>query len=140
MEIKIEVGEERFKEVLEKELEAFTKEELHNICREALVRQMSDPGVFQSLFVEDRADRWSTQTKYYAKDLLVEAAKQVSFEDTFKEMQDKIVEYIKAHYNDILHDIVSNMFLNGISNYLSYNDAFKERIREEVWRIHQPSN
>lgn len=38
MEIKIEVGEEKFRDVLEKELEAFTKEELHEICRKALIQ------------------------------------------------------------------------------------------------------
>ena len=47
MEIKIEVGEEKFKNILEKELEAFTQEELHEICRKALIQQMSDPAIFQ---------------------------------------------------------------------------------------------
>ena len=36
MEIKIEVDETKFKDVIEKELNAFSKEELHEIIRECI--------------------------------------------------------------------------------------------------------
>lgn len=130
MEIKIEVGEERFKEVLEKELEAFTPEELHDICKEALVRQLADPNVFASLFVEDRRDPYSYSQKYYANDILKEAAKQISFQETFDELQDSIVGYIKEHHMEILHDLAISMFMNGLTHATAYNEAFRDRISE----------
>ena len=67
MELKIEVGEERFKDVLEEELKAFTKEELHNICRTALINVMSNPDVFRSLFVtqETNNNYWDNIGGYF---------------------------------------------------------------------------
>ena len=139
MEIKIEVGEERFKEVLEKELEAFTPEELHDICKEALVRQLADPNVFASLFVEDRRDPYSYSQKYYANDILKEAAKQISFQETFGELQDSIVSYIKEHHMEILHDLAISMFMNGLTQATAYNEAFRDRIAE-MFRVTRNAN
>lgn len=132
MEIKIEVGEERFRDVLERELAAFTQEELHEICRKALIQQMSDPAVFRGLFVE-KGDSWRS-TAFYANDILREAAKTVSFDDTYKELQDGIVSYIKENHIDVLHEMVINMFIEGLSNNVSNSDVFRRRIREELCR------
>lgn len=133
MEIKIEVGEERFREVLEKELGAFTQEELHAICREALVKQLSDPAVFRELFVEKHGNKYDYSERYYASDVLKTAARQVSFEETFKEMQDGIVSYIKEHHGEILRDIVTSMFIGGLSNAVSYSATFQQRLSEELY-------
>ena len=130
MEIKIEVNEERFRDVLERELAAFTKEELHEICRKALIQQMADPAVFQGLFVE-KTQGWNRQA-YYASDILREAAKTVSFDGTFKELQDSIVSYIKEHHMEILHEMAIGMFIEGLSNSVSYSDNFRRRLREEL--------
>ena len=130
MEIKIEVGEERFRDVLENELAAFTKEELHEICRKALIQQMADPAVFQGLFVE-KSNGWNSQA-YHASDILKAAAKTVDFDETFKELQDGIIGYIKENHLKILHELAINMFIEGLSGCIAYSDKFRSRIREEL--------
>ena len=128
MEIKIEVGEEKFRDVLEKELAAFTQEELHEICRKALIQQMSDPAVFDGLFI-DKSDRWRT---YSANDILRDAAKTINFDDTYKEIQDGIVSYIKEHHMEILHEMAIGMFIEGLSKNVFYSDSFRRRLNEEL--------
>jgi hypothetical protein len=129
MEIKIEVGEEKFRDVLQKELGAFTKEELHEICRKALIQQMSDPDVFSNLFVylPDRYGR-----SYSANDVLKDAAKTINFDETFKELQDGIVNYIKEHHMDVLHKMAIQMFIDGIGRNLFYNDTFRDEFRNAL--------
>ena len=132
MEIKIEVGEEKFRDVLEKELAAFTQEELHEICRKALIQQMSDPAVFQWLFI-DKDQSWN---RYSANDILKDAAKTVSFDDTYKELQDGIVSYIRENHMKILHEVAINMFIDGLSHNIVYNDVFRDRLRADLNRLH----
>lgn len=134
MEIKIEVGEERFRDVLEKELEAFSKEELHDICKKALLSQLSDPEVFRKLFVsENTSSYWNSDTKYYANDLLKEAAKSVSFEETYKQIQDDIIAYIREHHMDVIKEMVVNMFVSGLSQAITNSKEFTNRLNQEVW-------
>lgn len=134
MEIKIEVGEERFKDVLEKELAAFSHEELHEICKKALLEQLSKPEVFRELFVsEGSGSYWSRDEKhYYANDLLKEAAKSVSFEETYKQIQDSIVAYINEHHSDIIKEMVTNMFVNGLASAVTQSENFKTRLSQEI--------
>lgn len=132
MEIKIEVGEEKFRDVLEKELEAFTKDELHDICRKALIQQMSDPAIFQDLFI-DKSEGYH-YNRYDARDVLKEAAKTINFDETFKELQDGIISYIKENHLKILHKVAIDMFIDGIGRNLFYNDSFRNMLSDELHR------
>lgn len=126
MEIKIEVGEEKFKNILEKELEAFTQEELHEICRKALIQQMSDPAIFQDLFI-DKSEGYH-YNRYDARDVLKDAAKTIDFDETFRELQDGIVNYIKENHMKILHQVAINMFLDGLSRNIFNNAEFRNNL------------
>ena len=135
MELKIEVGEERFKEVIEKELNAFTKEELHDICKKALINVMSDPDVFRSLFVtqEKNGNYWDNTVKWYANDILREAAKNISFDETFKDLQDRIIAYMKENHEDIFRNIVADTFMRGFRQAMCDGTDFNNAVREEIW-------
>ena len=134
MEIKIDVSEEKFKDILEKELAAFSEEELHDICKKALLEQLSNPDVFRELFVhkEEGNSYYNRETRYYANDLLKEAAKAVSFEETYKHIQDSIVAYINEHHSDIIKEMVTNMFIGGLSQAITNSQNFKDRLFDEV--------
>ena len=135
MEIKIEVGEERFKDVLEEELKAFSKEELHDICRTALINVMSNPDVFRSLFVtqETKGNYWDNTIKWYANDILREAAKNISFDETFKDLQDRIVAYMKENHEDIFRQIVADTFMRGFRQAMCEGKDFENAVRDEIW-------
>ena len=118
--------------MLEKELGAFTKEELHEICRKALIQQMSDPEIFQGLFIEKSSDyHYST---YDANSVLKDAAKTINFDDTFKELQDGIVNYIKENHLEILHKVAISMFIDGVGRNIFYSDEFRTALSAELSR------
>ena len=128
MEIKIEVNEEKFKDVLAQELEAFSKEELHEICRKALIEQLKDPETFRDLFVSKGSGGYYERGEYAASQLLKDAAKSVSFDETFKEIQDGIVKYITEHHADVIRHIVVDTFMNGLSSQVLDNNNVKLRL------------
>ena len=130
MEIKIEVGEERFRDVLEKELNAFTPEELHKICEQALLKQMSDPELFKQLFVSK--DEYYDRENWHANDILKECARKIDFSETFKEIQDGIVNHIKENFKEILNKIAVTMFIEGLSRAVSYSNEFRDTLNMEL--------
>ena len=135
MEIKIDVSEDKFRDILEKELKAFTNDELHEICRTALIQQMSDPSVFASLFVEKDSGGWSSNA-YHAKEVLCEAARNIDFSETFGELQEAIVGYIKEHHEDIIKELVINAFINGMSDTILDSVGFKRRLSSDIsWQL-----
>ena len=129
MEITINVSNEQFKNVLEKELAAFNEDELKEICRKGLIAQLSDPDVFARLFVKD-SDRYNSYVR--ASDLLIEASRTVNFDETFKKMQDDIVDYIKQNYERLLHDLCVDALISGFSKQFLWNDNFSERLSDEL--------
>lgn len=134
MELKLEIDETRFKEVLDKELNAFTQEELHEICTKALIQQLSDPNVFKSLFICKDNSYYNSNVEK-ANEVLKDAARNISFDETFKKLQDGIVKYINENYKDILHEIVIDMFVNGLGNNIFYSSNFKDKLRSELYLV-----
>ena len=136
MEITINVSNEQFKNVLEKELAAFNEDELKEICRKGLIAQLSDPNVFARLFVKE-ADRYNSYVR--ASDLLIEASRTVNFDETFKKMQDDIVDYIKQNYGMLLHDMCVDALISGFSKHILWNENFSERLRNEMISLRNES-
>ena len=60
MEIKINIDESKFQEVLEKELGAFTQEELHSIMRDAIKEYLNKEEVLVKLINQQETDRWGS--------------------------------------------------------------------------------
>ena len=54
MELTINIDEKKFSELLNNQLDSFSEQELHEICRDALIKQLSDPNQFAHLFVEKK--------------------------------------------------------------------------------------
>jgi len=136
MEVTIKVSDKQFKNVIERELEAFTADELKEICRKGLIAQLSDPNVFARLFVNE-TDRYSSYVR--ASDLLIEASKTVNFDETFKKMQDDIVDYIKQNYGMLLHDMCIEALISGFSKHILWNENFSERFRHEMISLRDKS-
>lgn len=132
MELKLEINEAKFREILEKELSAFTEEELHEICRKALIQQMSDPSIFKGLFLKETKNSYWSSEGFSANDVLKTAASTINFEETFQELQDGIVNYIKEHHMEILHEMVINMFINGLSYNVVNNTEFYDKLKLEL--------
>ena len=94
MEIKINIDESRFQEVLEKELEAFSKDEIHEILKQALSEYLTREDVIKSLLTSPQKDRWGTVISNST--LLDKLVAATDLNDVFTEPKAKIKEIIGA--------------------------------------------
>ncbi len=115
MEIKINIDESKFQEVLEKELGAFTPEEIHAIMKEAFKEYLKRDDVLKELITKKEEDRWGG----YIKDSSVmdKFVNHVDLSDLFKEPKERIKEIICED------ETLKNMALGCLSN------VFKDRLR-----------
>lgn len=124
MELTINIDEKKFSELLNNQLESFTDQELHGICRDALIKQLSDPDQFAHLFV-DKKSSYGYSDRYYATEILKEAAKSVDLSPLFKDFQNQVLEYLTKNHDKIIKDLMTDIFVDGLSNHL-YNSKFAQ--------------
>jgi len=98
MEIKINVDETMFKDIIDKELKAFSKEELHEITRECIIEVFRNDKKIVRLFL-DTSD-WSGRDR--PSDLLVSAANKIDLSPAFKEIQEDMIATLKNNYKEVL--------------------------------------
>lgn len=126
MEIKIEVDETKFKDVIEKELNAFSKEELHEIIRECIVDSLKNSPSLKNLFVvEDKSGYYTIEQP---SQVMIDAAKSIDLSPAYKEVQEKMINILKTDYHSLLEDIMLGMIKEGFLN--DYN--FKNRLVCEI--------
>jgi hypothetical protein len=131
MELTINIDEAKFNELIQGELNNFSEQELHEICREGFMKCLSNVDTFKTLFVERDSSYYNTYSeKYYAKDLLKEAAKKVDLDPLFKDFQDQVVKYLKDNHDNIIKELMKDIFVAGLSNAL-YSSDLTNRIRGE---------
>lgn len=127
MELTINIDEKEFTKLLEGELKNFSEQELHMICRDALIKQLSDPDTFASMFVRKESG-WGYSDRLVATSLLETAAKTVDLSPLFKDFQEQVVNYLKENHNKIIKQLMADIFVSGFSQYL-YNSNFMQDMR-----------
>lgn len=130
MELTINVDEKKFSDLLNNQLDNFTEQELHHICIEGLMKQLSDPEQFARLFVTKNTGYGYHSDSYYANDLLKEAAKKVDLSPLFKDFQEQVITYLKENHDKIIKDLMTDIFMRGFSEFL-YNSEFANKMRME---------
>ena len=114
MEIKINVDETMFKDIIDKELKAFSKEELHEITRECIIEVFRNDKNIVRLFL-DTSD-WYGRDK--PSDLLVSAANKIDLSPAFKEIQEDMIATLKNNYKEVLeHAMLRAIRTNFADSY-----------------------
>lgn len=131
MEIVINVDSEKFNEIIQKELEAFSKDELHELIRKGIINCLSNEDTLKNLFT--RKSQGYYDTSYQANEILKEAVKTVNFDEMFKPLQDKIIDYVKNNHEKIIKEFVLKKFETGLCMSLDNNDSFRNAVRQVVW-------
>lgn len=131
MEVKINVDETMFKNVIEEELKAFSKEELHEIIRECIVEALHNDNTLKNLFVTDKKDYWGNYTGTQPSDVVIEAAKNMDLSPAYKEIQEKMIKVLQTDYRNILENVMMGLMMEGISN----DYIFQQRMQESINRI-----
>lgn len=132
MEIIINIDNNKFEEVVKKELDAFSKDELKELCRQGILQCLSNEETFQKLFIVKSDSYYNNCT---ANDVLKEAAKTINFDDLFNEVRDKIIEYVRNNQMDLVKDIVMQIFVNGLAQYMNNNINFTSYIHSAIYDI-----
>lgn len=129
MEIKINVDETKFKDVIENELNAFSKEELHEIIRECIVEALHNDDDLKSLFITKETNSYYSSTK--PSEVIIQAAKSIDLSPAYKEIQDKMITTLKENYHELLEKVMLSMIINGLTN--DYD--FRNRMASDVEMI-----
>ena len=125
MELTLNVDEKKFNDLIQGELDNFSEQEIHEICKEGFMKCLSNVDTFRSLFVV-KDGYWDSE-KYHANDLLREAAKKIDLDPLFAGFQQQVIEYLKEHHDDIIKQLMSDIFIAGFSRYL-YNSEFMNQM------------
>lgn len=127
MELKINIDETMFKDVLEKELKAFSSEELHEIIRECIVEALKTDGSLRSLFIKPK--RYSYETDEASK-VLYEAAKNIDLSPAYEEIQEMMITELKLNYSKLLQNIMMKTMVDGLCNDWNFRSNLQSAIDE----------
>lgn len=123
MEVKIVVDETKFKEILENELKAFSKEELHEIIRECIIDTFKNPEFIENIFIHK--DYWGNPSP---SGLLENAVKNIDLSPSFKELADSMSEYLKENHKKVLENVMMKYMIDGIGRNEYFNNAISETV------------
>lgn len=135
MEIKIEVSDEQFENVLKEELKAFNKEELHDICLRGLMNCIADPEKLKTFFKKDDSYSYYDDGTIDVRKLIRESANKIDFTSLFEEFKINITNYVKEHYDTLIKDMLIEVFMNGLSTYIYNNQTFKSQLQNELYAL-----
>lgn len=132
MEIKINIDESKFQEVLEKELGAFTQEELHSIMRDAIKEYLNKEDVLNKLINQQETDRWGCVVR--GTSTLEKFVNNVDLSDVFAEPKERIKEIISNDetLKKAAVEILANMFKDRFMNAFTQDYTFLNQLADRV--------
>lgn len=127
MEITIQIDENLFHNVVEKEIEALPKEKMADIIANGITEFMKQSDYMKQLLFKETGSNYGYNGH---KDLeptqfLVEAGKMMDISPAIKELQEKSLEYIKQNFDTLL--------IRGIASWMSsaaFGPVFQMQTRE----------
>lgn len=125
MEVKINVEESRFKDVLENELEAFSREELHSIIENAMKEYLMNDEMLQKIFL-GKQENWNGTYSFYPSELMKKTIEKIDISPVFKELQNKIISYFTQEENvkNAARDIFAQLIQRGVSRWMMEDENF----------------
>lgn len=128
MEIKINVDETKFKDVIENELNAFSKEELHDIIRECIVEALHNDNTLKCLFTNPEKDYWGNYKFDKPSEVMIEAAKNIDLSPAYEEIQNLMITELKENYSKLLQNIMMKTMVDGLCD----NWNFKRNLESTI--------
>ena len=132
MEIKINIDESKFQEVLEKELGAFTQEELHSIIKDAIREYLNKEEVLKNLINRQETDLWGCVVK--GTSTMEKFVNNVDLSDVFAESKEKIKQIIsddetlKKAPVEILANLFKDRFMTAFTQDYRFLEALSNRV------------
>lgn len=130
MEIKINVDETKFKDVIENELNAFSKEELHEIIRECIVEALHNDNILKCLFIKPEKDYFGNYKFENPSEVMIEAAKNIDLSPAYEEVQNMMITELKENYSKLLQNIMMKTMVDGLCNDWNFRTNLESAIHE----------
>ncbi len=125
MELKINIDETMFKDVIEKELEAFSTEELHEIIRQCIVEALKTDNTLKGLFIKPKRYAYETDE---ASAVLFEAAKNIDLSPAYEEIQNMMITELKTNYEKLLQKVMLQTMVDGLCNGWNFRQNLESAI------------
>jgi hypothetical protein len=149
MKLEINVDETMFKDVLEKELKAFSEEELHDILKECIVEFFKNDDNIKKMFLQETYDTYgwgSTAEKrfkgYEPTGLLKRIVEnQFDYKEPYEEVKASLIEFCKKDGNlkevmkGMIADTFQSFFNNCIWSNLDMRASISNIVREEIFGL-----
>lgn len=135
MEVKIVIeNESKFKDIIEKELEAFSKEELHEIVKAVVVQNITEDksGDYKKMFIKDDGS-WSREVQ--PGPLLMACAKNLDLSDILKPFFENIIKDLMEKHEDIVKKMLWEIVLNKITNSSTFQSTMEFAVRNILNQI-----
>lgn len=132
MEIKINIDESKFQEVLEKELGAFTQEELHAILGEAMKEYLNKEDVIKTYLEKNEVDRWGSPVR--GSSTMDKLIQNVDLNDVLAEPKEKIKKIISENktLKNVAIELLANMFKDRFKSAFINDYQFMEELAGRV--------
>lgn len=126
MELKINLDESRFKDIVDKELEALTKEEIHDIMKEAIKNYLLIPEHIEKLFYVANTGYNRASEPYAASFLLSNLFNSLDVKSGIEDLKEKVMEFLKTDENvqKIIGKMMYDMFMKNISSAIFNSSDF----------------
>lgn len=145
MKLEINVDETMFKDVLEKELKAFSEEELHEILKGCIVEFFKNNDNIKKMFLEEKYDTWgygSNQEKHfkgYEPTGLLKRIVEDKFDYTkpYDEVKKALIDYCKKDdtLKGIMKEMIAETFQKFFTNAFWQNVDMRGSISQEIANV-----
>lgn len=138
MKLEINVDETMFKDVLEKELNAFSHEELHEIIKDLIIEFFNKDDNIKKMFLQEKTNYWGNSTEYEPTGLLRDIVKnKFDYAEPYEEVKEKILEFCKKEnvMKSLLKEMIADSFTNILTGCIFYNSDFRGNIANVVREV-----
>lgn len=127
MELKINIDESMFKDVLEKELAAFSHEELHEIIRQCIVTALRDNETLKGLFV--RPKRYSYDSSEPTQ-IVQQAAAAIDLSPAYDEIRELMIAELKNNHRELLERVMMRSIVAGLCDDWQFRSAMESAVNQ----------
>lgn len=139
MKLEINVDETMFKDVLENELKAFSKEELHKILKDCIVEFFRTNDNIKDMFLQEKSSYWGGERHhegYEPTGLLREIVKEkFNFNKPYDEVSKTIIDFCEKEdtMKTILKEMIADAFKSAFTGQILYNPEIRGTISRMVY-------
>ena len=140
MELKINVDEAKFGEVLQKELDALSKEELVSLIKDGLrnllvgdTSKTYEHGILMKYFIEKTPSYYGSGGNWRATSILEGIIRSTTenkelWEDLVNDIQNDVIKTLKENYKEVIMNTFIRLFTETISSRVVNTGEFRTTI------------